>query len=164
MQCDCAKYGYNEEIYIRKSYWKFKQDIFMGKVYECPYCGALWVEYMTGHGWTIYYKQKLELIPEKKTTNSIKQSQNEYMDEKMKTKWKNIVNSLPAKANYKYGHVVIPADIMTVLVYLFENIKNVNKWLFTTRNSITEFEIPIKLIEQNNGEDKIRSILLKYKF
>lgn len=159
MKCDCNQYDFNESVQRKKDYWEFQRDVFMGKLYKCSFCNSLWAAYMGGHGWTLYYKKPDDTefsLPEK----TLEDSKCEVVwNDFVFRAWDEIVKMLPPQEEGYIGKQFMPSDVMTVLQYLFDNEKEIHKWLFTERESSLGFETPIKVMNEGDGLNLIKVVL-----
>lgn len=163
MKCICNQYDFDEWTSTYQNYWTFQKDIYMGKLYKCRFCSALWAEYASGHGWVVYYKKNPKSdFKNPELSLKIKEQEN-YFNKSMIDIWKKILKKLPEETECQIGKIIIPGDIMTVLKFLFKDDKSIRRWLFTFRDKSVQFKVPIDIMEEG-GMDIIRFLLLKKYF
>ena len=44
VKCICNQYDFDEKGDLYHDYWIFFKNVYMGKLYKCMYCSALWAE------------------------------------------------------------------------------------------------------------------------
>ena len=161
MKCNCGQYQDNEEKKEKERYWSFEGPVYMGKLYKCPYCGTLWAEYMSGHGWTSFYKIKPNMKLQKPALEIGRPiTSQEKLTAKSLQIWNEILKMIPKIYKQVINDVIIPDDIISVLRYLYKDEKEIKKWLFTCRVQEMQFETPIEIIKNGEETDRIRRYLL----
>lgn len=125
------------------------------------YCGTLWVRYMCGHGWSAYYKKAPDVAfksPSMKLKIDMPKSQ---FDESMRNRWNELLKKTPQEKEGLIEQIKVPNDIMSVLKYLFKDENEMKKWLFTCRERIVGFKLPIDILKEEGGMDKVRFLLFQ---
>lgn len=78
--------------------------------------------------------------------------------------WNEIIKTIPEEKEKTIANVIIPGDIMSILKLLFKDEKSLKLWLFTSRERLMQFEIPINIMKREGGMDCVRQALLnRYK-
>lgn len=164
MKCNCCQYKKDEVKFKKEDYWTFQRNIFMGKLYKCNYCGSMWTEYMGGHGWIAYYKQEPDKVFKEPSPEAGHIDDKICFDKQKMQEWNEIIKTIPEEKEKTIANVIIPGDVMSILKLLFKDEKSLKHWLFTSRERLMQFEIPINIMKRDGGMDCVRQALLnRYK-